>query len=134
MAQGKQWVLKAARPAAVDQREKQAIVTACEKFIQDVLKPRYLSEIRPTQWNYTVDIRGAWAGGRYRFIQRFRSGWEQNRGEEFDAPFARLDRIGPDRFDIYWMRHTGKWWPLHANVTLVEALHILETDELLHPV
>jgi len=134
MAQGKQWVLKAARPATVDPREKQAIVTACEKFIQDVLKPRYLSEIRPTQWNYTVDIRGAWAGGRYRFIQRFRSGWEQNRGEEFDAPFARLDRIGPDRFDIYWMRHTGKWWPLHANVTLAEALHILEADELLHPV
>ncbi|MDX8441237.1 hypothetical protein [Mesorhizobium australafricanum] len=134
MVQGKQWVHRAARPAAVDQREKQAIVTACEKFIQDVLKPRYLSEIRPTKWNYTVDIRGAWAGGRYRFIQRFRSGWEQNRGEEFDAPFARLDRIGPDRFDIYWMRHTGKWWPLHANVTLVEALHILEADELLHPV
>ncbi|PBC10730.1 hypothetical protein [Mesorhizobium sp. WSM3859] len=134
MVQGKQWVHRAARPAAVDQREKQAIVTACEKFIQDVLKPRYLSEIRPTKWNYTVDIRGAWAGGRYRFIQRFRSGWEQNRGEEFDAPFARLDRIGSDRFDIYWMRHTGKWWPLHADVTLVEALHILEADELLHPV
>lgn len=62
-------------------------------------------------------------------------GLEQNRGEEeFDAPFARLDCIGPDRFDIYWMRHTGKWWLLHANVTLAEALHILEADELLHPV
>ncbi|RWE70987.1 hypothetical protein [Mesorhizobium sp.] len=134
MVQGKLWVHRATRPATVSQREKQAIVTACEKFIQDVLKPRYLSEIRPTKWNYTVDIRGAWAGGRYRFIQRFRSGWEQNRGEEFDSPFARLDRIGPDRFDIYWMRHTGKWWPLHANVTLAEALHILEADELLHPV
>ncbi|OHV67668.1 hypothetical protein LCM4577_24695 [Mesorhizobium sp. LCM 4577] len=134
MVQGKQWGRRATRPATIDPREKQAIVTSCEKFIQDVLKPKYLSEIRPTQWNYTVDIRGAWAGGRYRFIQRFRSGWEQNRGEEFDAPFARLDRIGPDRFDIYWMRHTGKWWPLHANVTLVEALHILEADELLHPV
>ncbi|CDX23180.1 conserved hypothetical protein [Mesorhizobium plurifarium] len=134
MVQGKQWGRRATRPATIDPREKQAIVASCEKFIQDVLKPKYLSEIRPTQWNYTVDIRGAWAGGRYRFIQRFRSGWEQNRGEEFDAPFARLDRIGPDRFDIYWMRHTGKWWPLHANVTLAEALHILEADELLHPV
>ncbi|RWD72119.1 hypothetical protein [Mesorhizobium sp.] len=134
MVQGKRWVHRATRPATISQREKQAIVSACEKFIQDVLKPRYLSEIRPTKWNYTVDIRGAWAGGRYRFIQRFRSGWEQNRGEEFDSPFARLDRIGPDRFDIYWMRHTGKWWPLHANVTLAEALHILEADELLHPV
>ena len=54
--------------------------------------------------------------------------------EEFDAPFARTDRMGPDRFDIYWMRHTGRWWRLHLGVTLVEALRILETDGVLHPV
>jgi hypothetical protein len=35
---------------------------------------------------------------------------------------------------IYWMRHTGKWWRLHVGVTLVEALRILETDGTLHPV
>ena len=67
-------------------------------------------------------------------MQRYRSGMEYNRGEEFDAPFARIDRMGPDRFDIYWMRHTGKWWRLHTGVTLVEALQILETDGVLHPV
>lgn len=119
------------RPAAPNGAEKQLIVTACEAFIRDVLKPRFLPQIRPTEWNYGVDIHGAWAAGRYRFIQRYRSGMEHNRGEEFDAPFA---RIGPNRFDIYWMRHTGKWWRLHTGVTLVEALRILETDGILHPV
>lgn len=109
------------------------IVTACETFITDVLKPRFLPEIRPTEWNYVIDIHGAWAAGRYRFLQRYRSGMAHNRGEEFDAPFARIDRVGPDRFDIYWMRHTEKWWRLHAAVTFREALHILETDGLLHP-
>ena len=98
------------------------------------LRPRFLPEIRPTEWNYVVDIHGAWAAGRYRFMQRYRSGMEHNRGEEFDAPFARIDRMGQDRFDIYWMRHTGKWWRLHAGVTLAEALRILETDSVLHPV
>ncbi len=64
---------------------------------------------------------------------------ENNRSEEFDAPFARIDRVdridrmGPDRLDIYWMRHTGKWWRLHAGVTLAEALRILETNGVLHP-
>ena len=67
-------------------------------------------------------------------MQRYRSGMEHNRGEEFDAPFARIDRMGTDRFDIYWMRHTGKWWRLHVGVTLAEALRILETDGVLHPV
>ncbi len=109
-------------------------MAACESFIRDVLKPRFLPQIRPTDWNYVVDIHGAWAAGRYRFMQRYRSGMAHNRGEEFDAPFARIDRVGPDRFDIYWMRHTGKWWRLHVGVTLVEALEILETDGVLHPV
>ena len=51
-------------------------------------------------------------------MQRYKSGIERNRGEEFDAPFARIDRVGRDRFDIFWTRHTGKWWRLHAGVTL----------------
>lgn len=118
----------------VDDLEQHRIVTACEAFIREVLKPRFLPRITPTEWNYVVDIRGAWAGGRYRFIQRYRSGHAENLGEEFDSPFARIDRVGRDRFDIYWMRHTGKWWRLHEGKTLVEALRILETDGILHPV
>lgn len=65
--------------------------------------------------------------------KRYRSGFPDNRGEEFDAPFARIDRMGSDRFDIYWMRHTGKWWRLYTGVSLAEALRIVETDGILHP-
>jgi hypothetical protein len=128
------WTASGTRPVPPDEAEKRTIVAACEAFIRDVLKPRFLPEIRPTEWNYPVDIHGAWAAGRYRFVQRWRSGMADNEGEEFNAPFARIDRVGPDRFDIYWKRHTGTWWRLHSGVTLVEALRILETDGHLHPV
>ncbi|MBY5638660.1 hypothetical protein HFO39_28505 [Rhizobium leguminosarum] len=135
MAGKRQWIgTRIEKPAPADNLEKQAIIAACEAFIRDILKPRFLREIRPTEWNYVIDIRGSWAGNRYRFMQRYRSGFEDNRAEEFDAPFARIDRMGPDLFDIYWMRHTGKWWRLHSGVTLAEALRILETDGVLHPV
>jgi hypothetical protein len=103
---------------------------ACEAFLHDVLKPRFLPEIKPTAWNYVIDIHGAWAAGRYRFMQRYRSGMEHVHGEEFDAPFARIDRMARDAFDIYRMLHTETWWRLHSGVTLVEALHILETDAM----
>jgi hypothetical protein len=129
----KTWTTHSKSTASPTEAEKVAIIEACETFIRDVLKPRFLPEVRPAQWNYVIDIRGAWAAGRYRFIQRYKSGMEHNRGEEFDAPFARIDRLGPDRFDIYWMRHTGKWWHLHAGKTLAQALRILATDATLHP-
>jgi hypothetical protein len=136
MAQRKQWIRtrRTDRPAAIDDLEKQSIIKACETFIRDVLKPRFLPEIRATEWNYVIDIGGSWAAGRYRFMQRYRSGMKHNCGEEFDAPFARIDRMARDRFDIYWMRHTGKWWRLYTDVPLAEALRILETDGHLHPV
>jgi hypothetical protein len=127
------WAPRASHPAPVSELEKQRIVNACDELIRDVLIPRFLPQIKPTEWNYPIDIHGVWAAGRYRFIQRYRSGMEDNRGEEFDAPFARIDRVGRDRFDIYWMRHTGKWWRLYTGVTLAEALQILQNDAILHP-
>ena len=132
MARGS-WVRGPAKPQKPDEAEKKAIIAACEALITDVLKPRFLPEIRPTEFNYPIDIKGAWAGGRYRFIQRYRSGREASAGVEFDAPFARIDRVGPDRFDIYWMRANERWWKLHTGVSLAEALKLLETEELLHP-
>jgi hypothetical protein len=126
-------IRRSAAPSRPDDQEKRVIIAACDAFIRDVLKPKFLPEIRPTQFNYCIDIHGTWSAGRYRFIQRYRSGHESNRGLEFDAPFARIDRMGPDTFDIKWMRHIGQWWRLHAGKTLAEALHILETDPVLAP-
>jgi hypothetical protein len=80
--------------------EKRAIIAACERFITEVLKPRFLPEIRPTEWNYPVDILGRWHGNRYRFIQRYRSDRPDAIQPEFDAPFARLDWIAPRLFNV----------------------------------
>jgi hypothetical protein len=113
--------------------EKALVGAACLQFISQVLKPRFLPIVRPTQFNYPVDIRGKWHGSRYLFIQRYRSGFLDNLGEEFNSPFTRLDWVGHDRFDLQWRRHTGAWFRLHRDSTLVEALKLIETDGHLHP-
>jgi hypothetical protein len=129
----KGWVRVPSKPKPAEEAEKRRIVATCEAFIRDVLKPRFLPQIKPTEWNYPIDIFGVWAGGRYRFMQRFRSGHKDNLGEEFDDPFTRIVRVGPDSFDVDWMRHTGQWWRLYRGVTLAEAFKIIEKDGHLHP-
>jgi hypothetical protein len=42
---------------------------------------------------------------------------------------TRIDRMGPDRFYICWMRRTGKGRRLYIGVTLAEELGILETEK-----
>jgi hypothetical protein len=117
--------------------EKAAIAATCERFIAEILKPRFLPEIRPTSFNYPVDIFGKWRGSKYSFIVRYRSGFPENAGEEFDSAFTRLDHVEENlaetRFDVMWHRHTGQWWGLYSSVTLEEALRLIETDALLQP-
>jgi hypothetical protein len=117
--------------------EKAAVASACERFIELTLKPRFLPEIRPTAFNYPVGIFGKWRGSKYSFITRYRSGFPDNAGEEFDTAFTRLDHVeecvSDIRFDIMWHRHTGQWFRLHKSVTLEKALRLIETDGLLQP-
>ena len=122
------------RAPTLSATEKVTITTTCQAFIDTVLKPRFLLVITPTQFNYPVDIQGKWHGSKYRFLQRYRSGFTENLGEEFDAPFTRIDRVGRDRFDIQWHRHTGQWLRVHQGLSLTDALHAIETSEFLLPV
>jgi hypothetical protein len=125
------------RGATLAPEEKAAIGAACERFIADTLKPRFLPETRPTEFNYPVDIIGKWRGNSYSFVLRYRSGFSENAGEEFDAPFTRFDYLGRAagnvRVAVLWKRHTGQWWLAHASVTLEEALRLVETDPHLRP-
>lgn len=115
------------------EREKKAIIATCDKFITEVLKPRFLPSVRPSEFNYPIDLYGKWHGGRYRFVERFRSNRPDAIEPEFEHAFTRLDYLAPDRFDVMWRRHTGQWWRLYYSVSLVEALDYIEQDAHLHP-
>jgi hypothetical protein len=92
------WVPKHVRVFPPD-GEKAAIIAACDTFVTEVLKPRFLPSIVPTEFNYPIDLYGKWHGGRYRFIERFRSNPPDAIEPEFEHSFARLDYITSNRFD-----------------------------------
>ena len=129
----RRWV----RVRALSAEERTVVASACEHVIAGNLKPRFLPEVRPASFIYPIDISGRWRGNKYSFIARYRSGFPDNAGEEFDSTFVRLDHVeecfAETRFDVMWHRHTGQWWRLHTSVTLEEALHLIKTEPLLQP-
>jgi hypothetical protein len=129
----KRWV----RVRVLSAAEKVAIATACERFISTTLKPRFLPEVRPTQFNYPVDILGKWRGRQYSLVTRYRSGFPDNVGDEFDSAFARLDHVEEHveeiLFDVMWHRHNGQWSRMCSSVIFEEALQELKTEPLLQP-
>ena len=100
---------------------KSAITAACEQFIADVLKRRFQPAICPTEFNYPIAICGKWHGNKYRFITRFRSDDPGSSEPEFEAPFARLEYVSRDRFDLSYHRHTGEWLCIFQRVSLTQA-------------
>jgi hypothetical protein len=130
----RRWV----RVKALGAEEKSAVATTCERFIAEILKPRFLPEVRRTPFNYPIDIFGKWRGSRYSFVTRYRSGFADNAGEAFDTAFTRLDHLeeclAETRFNVMWHRHAGEWRHLHSSVTLDQALRLIETEPLLQPV
>jgi len=116
------------------QSEKAAITGACERLIAEVLRPRFLPEIRPSErFNYPVAIAGKWHGNKYRFFTRYRSDGANSLAAEFDAPFARLDYVRRDCFDLLWHRHTGEWHRLFERLSLAEALDLIASEPFFHP-
>ena len=91
------------------------------------------AEVRPTQFNYPVAIYGKWHGNKYRFITRYRSDDPRSYEPEFDAPFARLEYVSRDCFDLSWHRHTGEWFCLFERQSLAEALHRIESEPHFEP-
>lgn len=108
--------------------EKSAIAAACERFIAEVLTPRFLPEIRPsTEFNYPVAIGGKWHGNKYRFFTRYRSETQFSYRPEFEAPFARLEYVSRDCFDLSYHRHTGEWLRIFERLSLKDALDTIES-------
>jgi len=108
--------------------EKAAITAACGTFVAEVLRLRFLPEIRPTEFHYPIAIYGKWHGNKYRFLTRYRSDDPRSYAPEFEAPFARLEYVSRDRFDLSWRRHTGEWFRLFEYLSLAEALHLIESE------
>ncbi len=114
--------------------EKAAITAACDRFIADVLIPRFLPQVRPNAtFNYPVALYGKWLGNKYRFLTRYRSDDPRSIAPEFDAPFARLDYVSQDAFDLFWHRHTGAWICLFQHVSLAEGLRLIESEPYFAP-
>lgn len=127
-----QWV------RALDAREKALVEATCARFIEEVLKPRFLlPQIVPSQFSYKVDLGGRWRGKRYIFHARYRSGLPETLGREFHQPYTALllnERHLRDlRFDLQWMRATGRWHSAELALPLHAALELIETEELFWP-
>jgi len=98
-------------------------------LINTALKPTH---VRPAsgdeRFNSTVDIYSKWHGSSFYFCAKYACPGPHALTPFFESRFARLQYAGNERFNLSYMRHTGKWWEIYPEVSLDEVLKAIEDD------
>ncbi|MBC8458386.1 MAG: hypothetical protein H8D67_10370 [Deltaproteobacteria bacterium] len=96
-------------------------------LIENVLKPEYIKPPpEENDFNYIVDIFSKWHRNYFYFCSKYNCPSPNAMAPSFNSNFARLEYIGRDKFNLDYMRHTGKWLEISFDLSLEECLDEIE--------
>ncbi|MGG6294056.1 hypothetical protein ACQ4M4_06495 [Leptolyngbya sp. AN02str] len=105
-----------------------------DELIESCYKPRYLNPPRPdSSFSSLTDIFGKWYRNYFYICGMHTRSEDDESSQTQEFRFARYEYVGPDQFNIAYMRHTGQWWQIGSDRTLEQCLHEARINEILHP-
>ena len=113
--------------AKVSDTLKYEVKARADSLIDKELKPKYvLPPDENSTLNYLVDIFSKWHGRYFYLTSKYKCPGPNAIRPFFDSNFARLEFIGSSRFNLAYMRHTGKWNEVGSDLSLEECLDMVE--------
>lgn len=130
----KGWTWAPAKPSGVPQAVKDDLSARAQQFVDSDLKPGFVlpppSDLR---FNYIVDLSTKWHGRFFYFMAKYACPGPNAISPFFEVGFARLEYQRNGRFSMAYMRHTGKWCQVYADLTVNEALDTIRDEPLFQP-
>jgi len=113
---------------------KAKVEAMASEFIDSTLKPRHIKPPpEDARWNYLVDIYTKWYRNYFYFCSKYRSSGPNAVSPFFEDKFARLEYVGNDRFNLSYMRHTGKWGEVYTDLSIEQCLAVIRDEPLFQP-
>ena len=122
------------KPSSVPQRVKDDLSARARAFAETELKPKCLAPPpNDPDCNYLVDISTKWRGRFFYFVSKYACPGPTATSPFFEVGFARLEYERSGRFSLAYMRHTGQWWQVYADLTIDKALKVIGEEPLFQP-
>ncbi len=105
-----------------------------DELIEAQLKPKFI--VPPPQderWSYLTGITPKWHRSFFHFGSTYASPGPNALSPTFKSPFARMEHVGDGKFNLAYMRHTGKWWEVYRGLTADECLETIRDEGLFRP-
>jgi hypothetical protein len=98
-------------------------LAAAEGLVDAFLRPTHVKPPpEKPDFNYLIDV---WAEGHQAFVYfgaTYACPFPDAISPTFELRFARLEHVGDGKFNLAYMRYTGKWWELETGLTLAECM------------
>ena len=124
---------KESRPKGSDSI-KTSVKLKADALIENVLKPKFIKPPpKKSDYNYIADIFSKWHGNYFYLCSTYNCPGPNAMSPSFDTKFARLEHIGPDKFNLAFMRHTGQWVEIGYDLSLDKCLDDIENNDIFDP-
>lgn len=125
------WMVRPSKPkkSAIPESLKVQVDAKAKELVESVLKPRFIQPpTKKPRFNYIIDVAAQWHGSSLFFISTYACPGPTAISPSFEAKFARMEFVGSDKFNLSFMRHTGKWVVLYECLSLNECLDAIRDD------
>jgi len=132
----KQWVFSP--PSATKPKVPDAIKLILKEkagtIIENTIKPNYILPL-PTDndFNYLVDIYTKWYRNYFYFCATYNSPSPNAIAPSFEIKWARMEYVGHDKFNLSYLRHTGKWAEVLQDLSMADSLNAIINESYFEP-
>ena len=130
----RQWIYSPKKPSSVPEAVKEQVAAEADEIIETLFKPKYLKPPpKKARFNYIVDIYTKWHKNCLYFRTRYACPGPNALSPFFEDSFTRLEYMSNGRFNLAYMRHTGKWCVLFEDLPMEDAFADIREQVLFHP-
>ena len=129
-----QWVYRPRPASHVPDGVKDQVTAKANEIIETLFKPQYIKPPpKDESFNYIVDIYTKWHKNCLYFRAKYACPGPNALSPFFEDSFTRLAYMANGRFNIAYMRHTGKWQEVFTDLLMEEAFGEIRDHPFFHP-
>jgi len=130
----RQWVYSPCPASRVPDAVKEQVAAKADEIVESMFKPQYIKPPpKEARFNYIIDIYTKWRKNCLYFRAKFACPGPNAVSPSFEDSFARMAYMANGRFNLAYMRHTGKWQEVFTDLSLYEAFDEIRDQPFFHP-
>lgn len=121
------------QPKEIPEKLKLKMELKAKNLIESELKKHIKGKNKNKEFNYLADIYYKWIGKRFYLCAKYNCPSSRAVSPSFESKFARLEYVDDNKFQLFFVRHTGQWIKLYEDISLEKVFKALKEDPWFTP-